>query len=102
MEKIKGKTSTGLEFEIDPVQLDNMEFIETLANVREDMPETKLLTTTADLARLMLSKEMKQKLYDHVRTEDGRVPIKKTLSELMEIVRYKGNDEEDSEEVKNV
>ena len=36
---------------------------------------------------MVFTEEDKQRLYDHVRTDDGRVPIEKTTSELCEVLR---------------
>jgi hypothetical protein len=33
----------------------------------------------------MLGKDQKKKLYDHVRTDDGRVPVEKLSTEIQEI-----------------
>ena len=36
---------------------------------------------------MVFTEEDKQRLYDHVRTDDGRVPIEKTTSEFCEVLR---------------
>lgn len=74
---VKGKTKTGFKFEFDELKLDDMEFIEMVAGVEDDV------TLLPKLLNLVLGKEQKQKLYDHLRTEDGRVPTQ-AVSEAME------------------
>ena len=77
----KGKTSTGFEFEIDENKFNNMEFLDALAESTEDgLAFPKALN-------FILSKEQKKALYDHVRTEDGRVPVEdidREVTEMME------------------
>ena len=66
---VKGKTSTGFEFEIDEQKLDDMEFMDALAEVDENpLKFSKVM-------KMMLGEEQRQRLYDHLRNEDGRVPI---------------------------
>ena len=102
---IKGKTSTGFNFEIDEATLNNMEVIDALVEI-ENAGNTdnagRVLAGTSKLMSLVLSKECKKALYDHVRTENGQVPLAACTKELMEIIRYNGSEEEDNEEVKNV
>lgn len=102
MEKIKGKTSTGFNFEIDPERLDNMEFIDVLVELEDTTDVGKALTANKKLIDFVLDPEQKKKLYDHVRTKKGNVPIEACTKEVMEIIRYNGSDQEGSEEVKNV
>lgn len=100
---IEGKTSTGFKFEIDEKAMDNMEFIDLLVDLEDTENEGKILLTTTKLIKLLLSEDMKKALYNHVRDKKtGRVPVKATTKEIMEIIAYKGSEQEDSEEVKNV
>ena len=78
MEKEKGRTKSGFEFEIDRSVID-MELLDELA----DMQENPALTGRV-LARL-LGKDQKRALYDHIRDENGRVPIDKAAAELVDI-----------------
>jgi hypothetical protein len=80
MEKEKGRTKSGFEFEIDRSVID-MELLDELA----DMQENPALTGRV-LARL-LGKDQKRALYDHIRTEDGHVPIDKAAAELVDIFK---------------
>lgn len=85
---MKGETSKGFKFEIDDKNLDNMELVECVAGVEDD---PLLLPKVCDM---LLGKEQKKRLYDHYRTEDGRVPIGAVSSALEEIFNT-------SDEVKN-
>lgn len=85
---MKGETSKGFKFEIDDKNLDNMELVECIAGVEDD---PLLLPKVCDM---LLGKEQKKRLYDHYRTEDGRVPIEAVSSALGEIFNT-------SDEVKN-
>lgn len=81
MNIIKGKTSTGFEFEIDKDRVNNMEYLETLAEIKKGNAEAY-----PEAVSLLLSKEMKKALYDHVRTEDGRVPLEDIDREIDEML----------------
>lgn len=100
---IKGKTSTGFEFSIDEQRLNNMEFIDALADIQrledaEEKDTQEILYLTSNLINLILDKKTKKALYDYVRKEDGTVPIDAVSREVREIIAYNG---EQSEDVKN-
>lgn len=78
---IKGRTKTDFEFEYDEKKLNNMEWIDALADA--DDGDVKALR---DTFRMILDKDTLKKLYDHVRTEDGRVPLDSLSNELKDIV----------------
>ena len=80
----KGKTSTGFEFEIDSRNLDNMELIDIMAEVDENA------LLLPKMCEMILGKEQKKKLYDHVRTEDNRVPVEPLANEITEIFNSTG------------
>lgn len=77
--KIEGTTSTGFEFEYPKANLDNMELVDLLAESEENP------IVVGKIIEMLLGKELKKALYEHVREEDGRVPVEKTNSELLEI-----------------
>ncbi|QBX15871.1 hypothetical protein [Streptococcus equinus] len=75
---IKGTTSSGFEFEIDEKQLKNYEFVELISEVDENellMPK---------LLKMLLGDQVKA-LKDHIRDEDGIVPIEKMVQEIKDI-----------------
>lgn len=75
---IKGKTTSGFEFAVDEKVLDNMELVDAISEVDENP------TALSKVVKLLLGAHKKE-LYDHVRTEDGRVPIEAVTDIIMEI-----------------
>lgn len=78
-------TQSGFTCEIDPKVLDNMELVDALADVQGDNP-----LAYSTVSRLVLGKETRAKLYDHLRTGDGRVPAADVDRELSEIMQALG------------
>lgn len=75
-------TKSGFCLELDEERLNNMELLDALADL--DGGDTTALST---VMRLLLSREQKKALYDHLRTPSGTVPIDavtKTLKEIFE------------------
>ena len=82
---MKGKTSTGFEFDIEDERLDDMELVDIMAEIDENpllMPK---------LCKMLLGEEHKKRLYDHLRSEDGRVPIEATTNAIQEIFNSPGD-----------
>ena len=82
---MKGKTSTGFEFDIEDERLDDMELVDIMAEIDENpllMPK---------LCKMLLGDEQKKRLYDHLRSEDGRVPIEATTTAIQEIFNSPGD-----------
>lgn len=82
---MKGKTSTGFEFDIEGERLDDMELVDIMAEIDENpllMPK---------LCKMLLGEEQKKRLYDHLRSEDGRVPIEATTNAIQEIFNSPGD-----------
>lgn len=77
---MKGTTSTGFNFEFDETLFEDLEFIELLADADENgMQFPKFLDR-------LLGTEQKKKLYDHVRSETGRVSILDVKREVVEMM----------------
>lgn len=79
---IKGKTNSGFEFEIQEHVLDSMELLEAIVEADENplvMPK---------IVNMILGKEQKKKLYEHLRTKDGNVPIMAVAQEVAEIFQH--------------
>ena len=87
---VKGKTKSGFEFEYDELKLDDMEFIEMVAGLEEDA------TLLPKLLNRVLGKEQKQKLYDHLREEDGRVPTQAVSDAMEEMFNAAGDQTKNS------
>lgn len=79
---MKGKTTSGFEYEIDGESLDDYELLEDLCEL--DNGNTAKITSV--LNRL-LGKEQKEHLKEHLRTENGRVPMSKMMIEIEEIFK---------------
>ena len=82
---MKGKTSTVFEFDIEDERLDDMELVDIMAEIDENpllMPK---------LCKMILGEEQKKRLYDHLRSDDGRVPIEATTNAIQEIFNSPGD-----------
>lgn len=77
--EIKGKTKSGFNYELLEAKLNDFELIDEFSQLEENP-----LLLPRILERL-LGKEQKQALYEHVRDEDGIVPIDTITNEMMEI-----------------
>jgi len=76
---LKGKTESGFEFEVADAAMNNYELVEVLAEV-----DTNALLLPK-LVNMLLGEDQKKRLMDHVRTDDGTVPIDAISAEIMEI-----------------
>lgn len=82
---ITGTTSSGFKFSLAETAVDNMELLDALADASDNDP-----LAISRVLTLLLGKEQKQKMYDALREEDGRVPIAKVNEEIVEIFRAFG------------
>lgn len=76
----------GLKLEMDEKVMDNMELVDVLADAAGDDP-----LAVSKMIRLVLGNENKRKLYDKLRTEDGRVPVTAVSDALKEIFESFGD-----------
>ena len=76
---LKGKTESGFEFEVADAAMNNYELVEVLAEV-----DTNALLLPKQV-NMLLGEDQKKRLMDHVRTDDGTVPIDAISAEIMEI-----------------
>lgn len=83
----KGKTKSGFKYEIDEKVLDDMELIDAMAASQGDDP-TQISTVVVKIFGV----DQRKKLYDHVRAEDGRVPITEVANIITEIIESLGDD----------
>lgn len=86
---VKGETKSGFKFQLNEEAMNDMEFIEFLAKTEESV------TALPKVIEMVLGENQKKKLYDHIRTKDGRVPLEAVNNEISEIFDIAG------EEVKN-
>lgn len=87
---IRGKTDSGFEFEIEESRLDDMEVLDLMCEIDRDN-----IAVMPELSDTLFGKKQKKKLYDHLRTEQGNVPIEAFVNEVTEILNKAG------EQVKN-
>lgn len=76
---VTGTTSSGFSFALEETVLDNMELVDTLAQMQEGDP----LAISA-VVRMVLG-DQRRALYDHLRTADGRVPASAVSEEIRQI-----------------
>lgn len=76
---ISGKTKSGFKYSVPEERLNNYELLEAIGELEND---PLILTKVVDL---LLGKEQKKELKNHVRTEDGLVPTDKLSEEITEI-----------------
>lgn len=86
MKTIKGETKTGFKFEIVQSKVDNFELFEELAEV-ENNP---LLIPS--VFKKVLGEEQLNELKEHLRTEEGNVPLEKMMVEIEDIFDAAGGD----------
>ena len=77
---ITAKTESGFSIELEESALDNMEVLDALSDLDEGNP-----LVMSRLVVKLLGKDGKKRLYDHLRTEDGRVPASAVESAIMEL-----------------
>lgn len=82
----KGKTKSGFSYTVSDDLGDDIELLEGLT--RLDKGEVAVLP---DVLRKILGEKQKEKLYEHLRTKDGRVPITSVSEELVEIFTAQGD-----------
>ena len=73
-------TKSGFCLELEEERLNNMELLDALADL--DGGDGTALST---VMRLLLTREQKKALYDHLRTPGGTVPIDAVTETLKEI-----------------
>lgn len=87
---IKGKTSSGFEFEISKDIVNDYELVENLA----ELEENPLLI--GKIVNQVLGKEQAKNLKEHVRNEKGIVPTDKITKEIIEIFKNAGEETKNS------
>lgn len=80
---ITAKTESGFSIELEESTLDNMEVLDALSDLDEGNP-----LAMSRLVVKLLGKDGKKRLYDHLRTEDGRVPASAVESAIMELFQF--------------
>lgn len=78
-EVITGKTKTNFEYNIDKKILNDYELLEEIDNLGKNP------VVIIKLLRRLLQEEQLEKLKEHIRNEEGMVPIDKMEKELEDI-----------------
>lgn len=76
---ITGKTTSGFEFKLEEHVLDNMELLDAIVEADENP------AVIPKIVNMVLGKDGKKHLYDHLRTNKGNVPIMAVANEIAEI-----------------
>ena len=74
-------TKSGFEIDLSPDVFDDMEVFELIVDV-----DKGVITKLPDLLGRIFTPAQKTALYDHCRTDDGRVPISKVSEEFADIM----------------
>lgn len=81
---IKGTLKSGFEYQIEESTLDNMELLDAIAEVEENpMGISKVV-------KMLLGEDQRRKLYDHLRTDRGNVPVAAVSDAVAEIFQGSG------------
>ena len=77
---VKGETKSGFKFEIDPNKVNDMDFLERLGDAGDDITKMPRIMTE------ILGQDQRQKMYDHIRNDSGKVPIEAAMDIFNEIL----------------
>ena len=83
---INVKTKSGFEIAVDDEAMNSMELVDTLVEV-----ESNDLLAVSKLGEMLLGKDGKKKLYEHLRNNKGIVPVDLFMQELNEIMGALGD-----------
>ncbi|MDI9468680.1 MAG: hypothetical protein QM296_00560 [Bacillota bacterium] len=78
---LTGKTESGFEYTLEAQNLDNFELLELLIEL-----EAKRMDLLPKIATLLLGQSQKTALMEHVRNEDGIVPLSAMMVEITQIL----------------
>lgn len=82
---IRGKLESGFEYEVAEEIRDNMELLDAIVEA-EDNP-----LAISRVVKL-LGEDQRRRLYDHLRTDKGNVPILAVSNSVAEILRGSGQE----------
>lgn len=83
---INVKTKSDFEIAVDDEAMNSMELVDTLVEV-----ESNDLLAVSKLGEMLLGKDGKKKLYEHLRNNKGIVPVDLFMQELNEIMGALGD-----------
>lgn len=73
----EGVTKTGFRFSLEDDAMDNMELVEELASMQEND-----LVAITRVVTMVFGPDQKKALYDHLRTQEGRVKVSTVMGDL--------------------
>lgn len=76
---ITGTTTSGFAYEIPESALDNMELVDAISESEQNP------VALSTILQLLLGQEQKKRLYDHLRTETGTVPVEAVSTAIADI-----------------
>ena len=82
---IKGKTKSGFKFEINENVVDDFELIEAIAYADDSSNPSRQLRSISVVCDKLLG-DKKQEFLDHLRTDDGRIPLSSVSEGIVEIM----------------
>lgn len=81
-----GTTKSGFAYEIPDSVFENMELIDALADAGGENP-----LAISTVCKLVFGNEQRKRLYDHLRREDGTVPLAEVSAVIAEVFSARGN-----------
>lgn len=78
---ITAKTESGFSIELEDDALEDQELFDAISGMQDGN-----VFSMSHLTERLLGKEGRKKLYDHLRTPDGRVPVAKVADALGELM----------------
>lgn len=80
------KLTNGFEVKVEPDELNDMYFVEALAEIETDV------LVLPKVMKMMLGEEQKKALYKSLEDENGRVPIEAITDAITEIMTKAGEE----------
>lgn len=88
---VRGTTKSGFQFEVSKDVVNDMELLELL----EEMTDENFFVM-GKTCKKILGENQKKALYDHLRTDDGRVPVDAVSEVITEIFNAMGTEGKNS------
>jgi len=88
---VRCETRTGFVCELPENVMDNMELLDVMADDSIDAG-----FRASDAVKMILGVEQRKKLYDHLRADDGRVPVAAVNEALEDILKSFGENGKNS------
>ena len=86
----KGTLENGFKYEVDENILDDMELLDALAEAEENPLKISIVS------KKILGTEQRKRLYDHIRRDDGTVPVEEASQAIADILEALGDEGKNS------